>query len=132
MLSTLDDGKIVKGLAGIPSEGPVLFVGNHMLLGLDIAPFIIRLFTERDIVVRAMAHPLFFKRQKNGRLPEISLFDSARVMGVFPVAASNLFKLLSSKSHVLLYPGGIREAFHRKVSPISRLFIMNFIFLMES
>ncbi|AES80653.2 esterase/lipase/thioesterase family protein [Medicago truncatula] len=99
MLSTLEDGKIVKGLAGIPSDGPVLFVGNHILLGLDIAPFLFRFFTDRDIVVRAMAHPLFFRRQKNGRLPEISSFDSFRVIGVFPVAASNLFKLLSSKSH---------------------------------
>ncbi|KHM99237.1 Acyltransferase-like protein, chloroplastic [Glycine soja] len=63
MLSTLEDGTIVKGLAGIPSEGPVLFVG---------------------------------------------------VMGAAPVAPTNLFKLFSSKSHVLLYPGGMREALHRK------------------
>jgi hypothetical protein len=132
MLSTLEDGKIVRGLAGIPSEGPVLLVGNHMLLALDSVPFVCRFFDEQDILVRAMGHPLFFKRQKNGRLPEISSFDSFRMMGVFPVAASNLFKLLSSKSHVLLFPGGLREAFHRKVSPMSRLFIMNFIFLMES
>nr|CAN61071.1 hypothetical protein VITISV_006592 [Vitis vinifera] len=38
MLSTMEDGKIVRGLAGIPSEGPVLFVGYHMLLGLELAP----------------------------------------------------------------------------------------------
>jgi len=129
MLSTLEDGKIVKGLAGIPSEGPVLLVGNHMLLALDISPFIIRFFTERDILVRVTAHPLFFKRQKSGRLPEVSSFDSLRVMGAYPVGASNLFNLLASKSHVLLYPGGLREGFHRKVNPISRLFVMSFIFL---
>ncbi|KAL1352583.1 hypothetical protein AAHE18_06G177900 [Arachis hypogaea] len=35
-------------------------------------------------------------------------------MGAVPVAATNLFKLLSSKSHILLYPGGMREALHRK------------------
>ncbi|XP_045823569.1 acyltransferase-like protein At1g54570, chloroplastic isoform X2 [Trifolium pratense] len=35
-------------------------------------------------------------------------------MGAVPVAPSNLFKLLSSKSHVLLYPGGMREDLHRK------------------
>jgi hypothetical protein len=66
-----------------------------------------------------MAHPIMFRRQKSGRLPELSSFDSLRYMGAVPVAASNLFKLLSSKSHVLLFPGGIREAFHRKVNPIS-------------
>ncbi|KAG5254339.1 acyltransferase protein [Salix suchowensis] len=32
MLSTLEDGKIVRGLAGIPSEGPVLFRGTRTKL----------------------------------------------------------------------------------------------------
>ncbi|KAK4282206.1 hypothetical protein QN277_013611 [Acacia crassicarpa] len=63
MLSTLEDGTIVKGLAGVPSEGPVLFVG---------------------------------------------------LMGAVPVAPTNFFKLFASKSHILLYPGGVREALHRK------------------
>ncbi|CAJ1789802.1 unnamed protein product [Sphenostylis stenocarpa] len=70
--SSLDGSPLLlflPGLAGIPSEGPVLFVGDHMLLGLD-------------------AIPLWCK-------------------------PTNLFKLFSSK-YVLLYPGGIREAFHRK------------------
>uniref|UniRef100_A0A803KWH7 Serine aminopeptidase S33 domain-containing protein n=1 Tax=Chenopodium quinoa TaxID=63459 RepID=A0A803KWH7_CHEQI len=52
MLSTLEDGKIVRGLAGIPIE--------------------------------------------------------------VPVSASNIYKLLSSGSHILLYPGGVREALHDK------------------
>ncbi|KAK8473245.1 hypothetical protein PHAVU_001G087800 [Phaseolus vulgaris] len=114
MLSTLEDGTVVKGLAGIPSEGPVLFVGDHMLLGLDSVPLLCRFFSERNILVRAMAHPLFFMRSKKGKLPDISYFDSLRIMGAVPVGPTNLFKLLSSKSHVLLYPGGVREAFHRK------------------
>jgi len=59
MLSTLEDGRVVKGLAGIPSEGPVLFVGYHMLLALDIIPLLCRFFYERNIL-RAMAHPFFF------------------------------------------------------------------------
>jgi hypothetical protein len=37
-------------------------------------------------------------------------------MGAVPVTASNLFNLLSTKSHVLLYPGGAREALHNRVS----------------
>ncbi|KAL6136034.1 hypothetical protein ACLB2K_061336 [Fragaria x ananassa] len=60
MLSTLADGKIVRGFAGIPTEGPVL------------------------------------------------------LMGAVPVSGRNFFKLLSTKSHALLYPGGVREALHRK------------------
>ncbi|CAI8613448.1 unnamed protein product [Vicia faba] len=114
MLSTLEDGTIVKGLAGIPSEGPVLFVGYHMLLGLELVPLVSRILLERDILVRGIAHPMIFRKEKNGRLPEVSSFDTFRIMGAVPVAPSNLFKLLSSKSHVLLYPGGMREALHRK------------------
>ncbi|KAK9272198.1 hypothetical protein L1049_002569 [Liquidambar formosana] len=36
-------------------------------------------------------------------------------MGAVPVSGTNFYKLLSLKSHVLLYPGGVREASHRKV-----------------
>ncbi|CAH1453429.1 unnamed protein product [Lactuca virosa] len=56
MFSTMEDGKIVRGLSGIPDEGPVLIV----------------------------------------------------------VSGKNLFKLLATKSYTLLYPGGLREALHRK------------------
>ncbi|KAL9246059.1 hypothetical protein vseg_019641 [Gypsophila vaccaria] len=114
MLSTLEDGTIVKGLQGIPSEGPTLYVGYHMLLGFELAPLIMRILTEKNILVRGIAHPMLFFRQAEGKLPEISSFDFIRSMGAVPVSGTNLFKLLASKSHVLLYPGGMREALHRK------------------
>ncbi|KAE9588863.1 hypothetical protein Lal_00012636 [Lupinus albus] len=114
MLSTLEDGTVVKGLAGIPSEGPVLFVGYHMLLGLDLVPLVARIFMERNILVRGLAHPLMFTRREKGILPDLSAFDAHRLMGAVPVGPSSLFKLLSSKSHILLFPGGMREALHRK------------------
>ncbi|PPD78295.1 hypothetical protein GOBAR_DD24791 [Gossypium barbadense] len=62
LFSTMENGKIVKGLAGVPDEGPVLLV----------------------------------------------------VMGAMPVSPKSLLKALSTNSHVLLYPGGAREALHRK------------------
>ncbi|KAH7577148.1 hypothetical protein JRO89_XS01G0212400 [Xanthoceras sorbifolium] len=114
LLSTLDGGKIVRGLSGIPSEGPVLFVGYHMLLGLELFPLVSQFMIERNIVLRGIAHPLLFTRLKDGSLPELSTYDSFRMMGAVPVSATNFYKLLSSKSHVLLYPGGMREALHRK------------------
>ncbi|GAB4847356.1 hypothetical protein Ancab_026414 [Ancistrocladus abbreviatus] len=114
MLSTLANGKIVKGLAGIPSEGPVLLVGYHMLLGFELSPMVARIFTEKNIIVRGMAHPLIFEKQREGSLPDVSAYDAFRVMGATPVSGPNIFKLLASKSHVLLYPGGVREALHRK------------------
>ncbi|KAG7985013.1 hypothetical protein I3843_03G003300 [Carya illinoinensis] len=114
MLSTLEDGKIVRGLAGIPSAGPVLLVGYHMLLGLELVPLITNIYRERNILVRGIAHPLTFMKIKQGKLPDLSLYDTYRIMGAVPVSGTNFYKLLSSKSHVLLYPGGMREALHRK------------------
>uniref|UniRef100_A0A6N2MB95 Serine aminopeptidase S33 domain-containing protein n=1 Tax=Salix viminalis TaxID=40686 RepID=A0A6N2MB95_SALVM len=114
MLSTLKDGMIVKGLAGIPSEGPVLFIGYHMLLGFELVPMVTTLLMERNILMRGIAHPMMFMRKKEGNLPELSSFDTYRIMGAAPVSGNNLYKLLSSKAHVLLYPGGLREACHRK------------------
>lgn len=113
MLSTLDDGKIVRGLAGIPSEGPVLFVGYHMLLGIELVPLVSQFLIERNILVRGIAHPMMFMNLQKGRLPEFS-YDTYRIMGAVPVSGKNFYKLFSSKSHVLLYPGGMREALHRK------------------
>ncbi|KAL0014624.1 hypothetical protein SO802_001693 [Lithocarpus litseifolius] len=116
MLSTLEDGKIVRGIAGIPSEGPVLLVGYHMLLGFELVPLIANIFWKRNILVRGIAHPMLF--MKKGNIQEmfldVSQYDLYRIMGAVTVSASNLFKLLSSKSHVLLYPGGVREASHWK------------------
>ncbi|XP_074275174.1 phytyl ester synthase 2, chloroplastic-like [Silene latifolia] len=114
MLSTLEDGKIVEGLEGIPSEGPTLLVGYHMLLGFELVPLVLRILTEKNILVRGIAHPLMFFRQGHGKLPDLSSYDMFRAMGAVPVSGTNLFKLLASKSHILLYPGGMREALHRK------------------
>ncbi|XP_071725385.1 phytyl ester synthase 2, chloroplastic-like [Rutidosis leptorrhynchoides] len=114
MLSTLEDGKVVKGLAGLPSEGPVLYVGYHMLVGLELTPMISQALTERNILMRGLSHPMVFSKTKSGLLPDRPHFDSFRIMGAVPLSAFNFYRLLNLKSHVLLYPGGAREAFHRK------------------
>ncbi|OMO99370.1 Diacylglycerol acyltransferase [Corchorus olitorius] len=114
MFSTLEDGKMVRGLAGIPSEGPVLFVGYHMLLGFELAPLVLQFLMERNIFLRGIAHPMMFVKLREGKMLDLDNFDQYRLMGAVPVSGPNFFKLLSSKSHVLLYPGGVREALHRK------------------
>ncbi|KAK6153337.1 hypothetical protein DH2020_012976 [Rehmannia glutinosa] len=114
MLSTMDDGKIIQGLAGIPSEGPVLLVGNHMILGMDVVPLLSRFWFDHNIKLRGLGHPSLFQRLKDGMLPDLSLLDVTRVLGGVPVSATNFYRLFSIKSHVLLFPGGAREAFHRK------------------
>ncbi|KAF9622394.1 hypothetical protein IFM89_031197 [Coptis chinensis] len=114
MLSTLEDGKIVRSLAGIPHQGPVLLIGYHMLMGLELGPLVWRFMVEKDILLRGMAHPIMFEKHLEERLFDSSSFDSYRLVGGVPVSASNFYRLLSTKAHVLLYPGGAREALHRK------------------
>ncbi|KAL6508142.1 hypothetical protein OROHE_021684 [Orobanche hederae] len=114
MLSTLENGNIVRNLAGIPSEGPVLYVGYHMMLGLELAPLVSHFMMERNILLRGVAHPMVFTKLREGILPALSAYDTFRTMGAVPVSASNFYRLFSTKSHVLLYPGGMREALHRK------------------
>ncbi|KAL3722933.1 hypothetical protein ACJRO7_035170 [Eucalyptus globulus] len=114
VLSTLEDGRIVRGLDGIPSEGPVLYVGYHMLWGLELAPLVTGFMNQRNILLRGIAHPIILEKYKKGQPLDSASYDTHRLMGAAPVSGTNLFKLLSSKSHVLLYPGGMREALHRK------------------
>ncbi|XP_076930219.1 phytyl ester synthase 1, chloroplastic-like [Bidens hawaiensis] len=114
LLSTLENEKIVRGLSGIPSEGPVLFVGCHNMLGFEVAPMIRRFIIEKNIIIRGVAHPMLFTKLKENTKPDLATYDITRLMGAVPVSPSNLYKLFSLKSHVLLYPGGVREALHRK------------------
>ncbi|RZC59649.1 hypothetical protein C5167_006958 [Papaver somniferum] len=114
MLSTFHDGKIVRGLAGIPSEGPVLYVGYHMLMGFDLAPLISTFLEEKNILVRGIAHPMFFQNELEKRQLDPSIFDPIKILGAVLVSPTNFYKLLAENSHVLLYPGGVREAFHGK------------------
>ncbi|KAJ4968442.1 hypothetical protein NE237_015143 [Protea cynaroides] len=111
LFSTLKDGKVVRGLSGIPHEGPVLLVGNHMLMGCELPALIEAFLRERKVMIRGLAHPMLFDYFESS---EFSTIDLINVFGPLPVTASNLFKLLSTKSYVLLYPGGSREALHRK------------------
>ncbi|KAG0452628.1 hypothetical protein HPP92_025292 [Vanilla planifolia] len=114
MLSTLVSGQIVKGLTGIPSDGPVLFVGNHMLMGYELGPLVISFLRERNIHLRGIAHPFIFNRDTELLMFDSSSFDTMRIMGAVPVSGTTLYKLLSRKSYILLYPGGAREALHKK------------------
>ncbi|OEL20096.1 Acyltransferase-like protein [Dichanthelium oligosanthes] len=114
LLSTLPDGKIVRGLAGLPREGPVLLVGNHMLLGLELGSIVTGVLRSTGIHIRGLAHPFMFDKNSEQLMPDSAYFDLHRIMGAVPVTGANFYKLLADKEFVLLYPGGAREALHRK------------------
>ncbi|XP_062199595.1 phytyl ester synthase 1, chloroplastic-like [Phragmites australis] len=114
MLSTLPDGKIVRGLAGLPREGPAVLVGYHMLLGFELGPMVTGVLSSTGIHIRGLAHPFMFDKNTERLMPDPAHFDLHRIMGIVPVTGTNFYKLLAEKQFVLLYPGGAREALHRK------------------
>ncbi|XP_026449370.1 acyltransferase-like protein At1g54570, chloroplastic [Papaver somniferum] len=114
MFSTLGDGKIVRGLEGVPTEGPILLVGYHMLMGLELPLLIEEFLRVKKVMVRGIAHPILFSTKSETAKQEFSNNDIVSLFGAVPVSASYMFKLLSTNSVVLLYPGGAREALHSK------------------
>ncbi|XP_042373225.1 acyltransferase-like protein At1g54570, chloroplastic isoform X3 [Zingiber officinale] len=114
MLSTLEDGRIVRGLAGVPDKGPLLLVGNHMILGLELRPLYEEFLKEKKVIIRGMAHPFLFSRDTETPRKEISINETLSVFGATPVTPMNMYRLFSKGSFILLYPGGAREALHRK------------------
>uniref|UniRef100_A0A0D9V0V6 Serine aminopeptidase S33 domain-containing protein n=1 Tax=Leersia perrieri TaxID=77586 RepID=A0A0D9V0V6_9ORYZ len=114
MLSTLRNGKIVRGLAGVPDKGPVLLVGYHQLLAMEVTSMVEEFLREKKAVLRALAHPVFFVGNYETLRQELSLFDVAPMYGGVQVNPISTYRLFERDEFVLLYPGGIREALHRK------------------
>ncbi|XP_071727485.1 phytyl ester synthase 1, chloroplastic-like [Rutidosis leptorrhynchoides] len=114
MFSTMENGKIVRGLAGVPNEGPVLVVGNHTFLGFDSFSVVAEFLREKKITIHGLAHPEIYQIRAEDEFIMIPYTDAVKTFGAIPVSARNLFRLLSSKSFALLYPGGARESLHRK------------------
>lgn len=114
MMSTLTNGKVVRGLGGIPDQGPVLFVGYHALMGIELSPLYEEFLREKNTVVRGMAHPMLFGSNFETSRQESSRFDTVSMYGGLPVTPINMYRLFERNQYVLLYPGGVREALHRK------------------
>lgn len=84
-------------------------------MGLFIGEFALM----RGEILRGLGHPMLFNKQRSNAdqyvEAVIPTFDQARLLGAAPVSGMTLYKFLQSGSSVLLYPGGNREATHRKV-----------------
>ncbi|KAL5223365.1 hypothetical protein ABZP36_028078 [Zizania latifolia] len=114
MFSTMEDGTVVRGLAGVPEEGPVLLVGNHMLLGIELISLAAEFLRRKRIVVRGIAHPLLFPDKKRTSSEGHDFFDFLNLWGGVPMTYKYIYQLLAAGEFVLLYPGGHREALHCK------------------
>lgn len=100
---------------------PVLFVGNHQLLALDLSLMLEGVWRETGTLLRGLAHPMLF--QGGGGVPGL-IGGSSReggegenmyqTFGAVPVSGRNAHKLLARGDAVLLFPGGIGEALHGK------------------
>lgn len=115
LFSTMEDGSMVRGLAGIPDEGPVLLVGNHMLMGLDVFSLCSEYLREKKHLLFGLTHPEMLADDLEDEKWLLPIIELLKLGGGIPVSGRNFFRLLEKKSHILLYPGGIQEALHRKV-----------------
>lgn len=110
---------VVRGVSKIPtSKQPLIFVGNHFFYGLDMGMLWGELMNKLDVLPRGLAHPILFDQtlleENNDRIEG----DRTRLFGGVPVGGKNMFKLLSRGDSIALYPGGAREALHRKVNAL--------------
>ncbi|CAM9985695.1 unnamed protein product, partial [Laminaria digitata] len=151
--STKEDGTSVSGLSAVPDSDrsrPIVFVGNHQLLALDLGVIVERLFSEKGILARGLAHPVVFLGQTTPRAldgvvdgvvkqsEQINRKSQTAVssrgagggeeggkdangmqtffakFGAVPVSPRNMYRLLKRGDNVLLFPGGVSEAYHKK------------------
>ncbi|KAL6884501.1 hypothetical protein ACP4OV_010437 [Aristida adscensionis] len=114
MYSTLEDGRVVRGLGGVPERGPVLLVGNHMLLGIELISLAAEFLRRKRVVVRGIAHPLLFPDKARSWSEGHDFFDFLALWGGVPLKLRHIYELLAAGEFLLLYPGGHREALHCK------------------
>lgn len=55
--STGDDGKVQEGFGGVPSTGPILFIGNHQLFAVDLNILVEELYTQHGLLARSALRP---------------------------------------------------------------------------
>lgn len=93
---------------------PVLFVGNHSVLGLLDLPILFIQLADLlgDEKLRSLADAIHFKQyadMTNGRWGQF-----ASDLGAVPANARTFYKLLSAGEKILLFPGGAREVCRRR------------------
>eukprot|EP01035_Chromulina_nebulosa_P020813 gene20813-26981_t len=118
-LSRDSKGFLQKGLKNVPlgkSGRPVLLVGNHQLFGGDLYFLIRRFLNEKHCLVRGLAHPVIFLEENRGSKQnnDDSLKSRFTKFGAIEVSPVAYYELLKRNETILLYPGGVKEATHKK------------------
>ena len=90
-----------------------LFVMNHSLMGLEMAPFVNTLYQEKDIFVRGLADHFHFASPHGHVLRE--------VFGAVDGTRENVDILMSHNQNVLVYPGGGHEILKHSSVPKCKL-----------
>jgi len=123
---------------------PALFVGFHQFFAMDVTPLIAKVYRDYGVVLRGLTHPQVFenpdtmqdypsqiqnyvKSAFTGERPEVpptvtrssAILDdignnSFRRFGGVPVSPRNMYRLLDAGEKVLLFPGGVKESFHKR------------------
>ena len=131
-LSTAKDGRLEKGIKNVPvskdAGRPVLLVGNHQLYGADLGLLIRKFIDDKNCLPRGLAHPVIFSDSSNfgGSRIDIQADDPTGLQagdgmrslftkfGAVEVSPGAIFELMRRNETVLLFPGGVREAYHGK------------------
>lgn len=97
-----------EGLEYLDPGRPALYVSNHALFGMDAPSLLLELYLLKNIYLRGAADRAFFH-------PASFLFGRIlRQFGAFEGSRDNLHQLMQQGEHILLYPGGGREALKNK------------------
>ena len=96
------------GIERIPTDRPILFIGNHSLYALDVGLFFNELWTKKKMIVRPLGDHAHFT---------VPLWkDLITTMGVVEGTPENCQELMSRGENILVYPGGAREVFKQQGS----------------
>jgi len=94
------------GLQHLDRKKPSLLVGNHSIYSHDVAILMAELKLQKDIDIRALGDRMH---------EEIPFWrDLLKNNGVVPATPENCTQLMKDGAHILVFPGGAREAFKRK------------------
>jgi 1-acyl-sn-glycerol-3-phosphate acyltransferase len=94
------------GLQHLDKHKPSLLVGNHSIYSYDVAILLVELKLRKDIEIRALGDRIH---------EEIPLWRGLlKNNGVVPATPENCTQLMKNREHILVFPGGAREALKRK------------------